>query len=92
MRWSELRTTLPEYLTFKTITRGTLPFAVEESRTVPYSTVIRHPQLSDERLTGLGPGAALGTEGCARLSCRAPDGRARELPQAHQLRAGRHSP
>ena len=52
VRWSELRTTLPEYLTFKTITRGTRPFAVEESRTVPYSTTIRRPHLSDERLTG----------------------------------------
>ena len=52
VRWSELRATLPEYLTFKTITRGTRPFVVEESRTVPYSTTIRRPHLSDERLTG----------------------------------------
>ena len=52
VRWSELRATLPEYLTFKTSIRGTRPFAVEESRTVPYSTTIRRPHLSDERLTG----------------------------------------
>lgn len=37
-RWSEYRVTIPQFYRYKTVTRGYLPFAVQESKTVPYST------------------------------------------------------
>ncbi|PJJ58944.1 DUF3857 domain-containing protein [Hymenobacter chitinivorans] len=38
VRWSEYRAFLPQFYTYKTITRGYLPFVVNESLTVPYAT------------------------------------------------------
>ncbi|QJX47514.1 DUF3857 domain-containing protein [Hymenobacter taeanensis] len=38
VRWSEYRANIPQFYSYKTITRGYLPFAVQESLTVPYST------------------------------------------------------
>ena len=37
-RWSEYRVSIPQFYRYKTVTRGHLPFAVQESTTVPYST------------------------------------------------------
>ncbi|TGD83039.1 DUF3857 domain-containing protein [Hymenobacter wooponensis] len=38
VRWSEYRANIPQFYSYKTVTRGYLPFAVQESLTVPYST------------------------------------------------------
>ncbi|UOG75890.1 DUF3857 domain-containing protein [Hymenobacter tibetensis] len=38
VRWSEYRATIPQFYNYKSITRGYLPFAVQETTAVPYST------------------------------------------------------
>ncbi|HEX8425291.1 DUF3857 domain-containing protein [Hymenobacter sp.] len=50
VRWSEYRATIPQFYRYKSVTRGYLPFAVQETITVPYST---NYNMSAE--TGLGP-------------------------------------
>lgn len=50
VRWSEYRTTIPQFYIYKTITHGYLPFAVKEESFVPYSTTY-----SSQR-DGLAPG------------------------------------
>ncbi|UOQ55125.1 DUF3857 domain-containing protein [Hymenobacter cellulosivorans] len=52
VRWSEYRAFLPQFYIYKTITRGYLPFAVNEALTVPYFTTYTNP----------GVGLALGGE------------------------------
>ncbi|ALD21572.1 hypothetical protein AM218_10585 [Hymenobacter sp. DG25A] len=42
VRWSEYRTLIPAYFRYKQITRGYLPFAVQEEKVVPYSTQISY--------------------------------------------------
>lgn len=58
VRWSEYRATIPQFYSYKTITRGYLPFAVQESFTVPYSTNYTSPSeglapSSNSLITGL---------------------------------------
>jgi hypothetical protein len=50
VRWSEYRANIPQFYSYKTITRGYTPFAVQESLTVPYSTSYTSPG------EGLAPG------------------------------------
>ncbi|GGF20782.1 DUF3857 domain-containing protein [Hymenobacter cavernae] len=38
VRWSEYRATLPQFFRYKQTIRGYLPFAVQETQAVPYST------------------------------------------------------
>lgn len=38
VRWSEYRAVIPQFYNYKSVTRGYLPFAVQENTTVPYST------------------------------------------------------
>ncbi|UOQ74371.1 DUF3857 domain-containing protein [Hymenobacter cellulosilyticus] len=58
VRWSEYRAFLPQFYTYKTITRGYLPFVVNEALTVPYSTTYTNSSVgivqgSENRITGL---------------------------------------
>ncbi|UOQ67158.1 DUF3857 domain-containing protein [Hymenobacter volaticus] len=50
VRWSEYRAVIPQFYHYKSVTRGYLPFAVQENTTVPYST---NYNMSAE--SGLGP-------------------------------------
>ncbi|WP_375437024.1 DUF3857 domain-containing protein [uncultured Hymenobacter sp.] len=50
VRWSEYRAIIPQFYNYKSVTRGYLPFAVQENTTVPYST---NYNMSAE--AGLGP-------------------------------------
>lgn len=50
VRWSEYRAVIPQFYHYKSVTRGYLPFAVQENTAVPYST---NYNMSAE--SGLGP-------------------------------------
>jgi len=46
VRWSEYRVTLPSFFRYKQLTRGYLPFAVQDQQLVPYRTTYQQDQQS----------------------------------------------
>lgn len=69
VRWSEYRVVIPLFFVFKETTRGYLPFAIKESKEVPYATSY------SESATGPYGIGSIGTDRTARITTLARSAR-----------------